>query len=323
MKMSKTRRRFAATLALLGLLGTVNFAHGQGNTIRLFVIVAPGGSADAMARIVGEKLGPRLKTTVVVENKPGAGGNLATQTVARAEPDGTSLLLTANNHTINPTLFADAGYELKDLAPIAELMRGPSVVVVPINSPYNSFEDLLADARKHPGTITYGSAGVGTPSHMAGELLAQAAGIKLVHAPYRGSGPSLNDVAGGQIPVVISSLVAATPLIQAKRVRPLAVTSLKRWPGQDSIPAASEFGMPNYEHMTWLGLFAPSGTPPEKVRELSDATMAVLQDPAIKSKVAALGGQVGDMSADAFAQFIDADYETARKLVTSVNMQVN
>ena len=306
------------TCSLLSWGPALQAAEGP---LKIIVIVAPGGSADAMARMVGEKIGPLLNTMTVVENKPGAGGNLATQLVAKAPADGMTLLVTANNHTINPTLFADAGYGINDLVPIADLMWGPSVIVVPANSPYQTFDQLLADAKKRPDAITYGSAGIGTPSHIAGELLNQAAGIKLAHAPYRGSGPSLTDLAGGQIPVVLSSLVAATPLIKSGRIRPLAVTSSKRWPGAETIPAVAEFGLPKFEHLTFIGLMAPKGTTQTQANTLSQAVMKVLADPAVTAKVASLGGEVGYMNAQAFKQFIDADYNLSRQIVQSTGMK--
>ena len=313
--------RLALSFLTCSLLAWAPGLQAAEGPLKIIVIVAPGGSADAMARMVGEKIGPLLNTMTVVENKPGAGGNLATQLVAKAPADGMTLLVTANNHTINPTLFADAGYGINDLVPIADLMWGPSVIVVPANSPYQTFDQLLADAKKRPDAITYGSAGIGTPSHITGELLNQAAGIKLAHAPYRGSGPSLTDLAGGQIPVVLSSLVAATPLIKSGRIRPLAVTSSKRWPGAETIPAVAEFGLPKFEHLTFIGLMAPKGTTQTQANTLSQAVMKVLADPAVTAKVASLGGEVGYMNAQAFKQFIDADYNLSRQIVQSTGMK--
>jgi tripartite-type tricarboxylate transporter receptor subunit TctC len=313
--------RFALGFLTFSLLTWGPVSTAAEGPLKIIVIVAPGGSADAMARMVGEKIGPLLNTMTVVENKPGAGGNLATQLVAKAPADGMTLLVTANNHTINPTLFADAGYGINDLVPIADLMWGPSVIVVPANSPYQTFDQLLADAKKRPDAITYGSAGIGTPSHIAGELLNQAAGIKLAHAPYRGSGPSLTDLAGGQIPVVLSSLVAAMPLIKSGRIRPLAVTSSKRWPGAEAIPTVAELGLPKFEHLTFIGLMAPKGTTQTQANILSQAVMKVLADPAVTTKVASLGGEVGRMNAQEFKQFIDADYNVSRQIVQSTGMK--
>ncbi len=322
--MNLFRRRFTPALLCLALsAGALPLANAAGNQIRMYVIVAPGGSADAMARMVGEKLGPLLDTIIIVENKPGAGGNLATQTVARAAPDGTSLLVTANNHTINPSLFADAGYKIEDLVAISDLMWGPSVIVVPAVSPYTSLEQLISDAKKRPDAITFGSAGIGTPSHIAGAMLNQAAGIKLVHAPYRGSGPSLADLAGNQIPVVFSSLVAAMPMIKAGKIRPLAVTSSKRWPGSENIPTVSESGLPDYAHMTFIGLFAPGGTTDEQAATLSGAVMKALADDAVKAKVASLGGEVGHMNDKEFKKYIESDFSKSSQIVKSTGMKAD
>ncbi|HWL27383.1 MAG TPA: tripartite tricarboxylate transporter substrate-binding protein, partial [Burkholderiaceae bacterium] len=285
MHYSRNRRRALVALAFSGALLTSFASHAQTASGRIIVIVAPGGSADALARMVADKAGERLKTNFVVENKPGAGGNIASQTVARSAPDGSTFLVTANNHTVNPSLFKDAGYGIDDLVPVAQLMQGPSVIVVPANSKYLSLKDMLDDAKANPGTVAYGSAGVGTPSHIAGEMLATAAKVKLNHVPYRGSGLSLNDVAGGQIPVVISSLVAAMPLVKAGKVRALAVTSKDRWAVTPDIPAASESGLPGYEHITWLGLFAPKGTAPERVAEVNKATREALAEPEMTERV--------------------------------------
>lgn len=319
----KNRRRALLALAFGGTLLTSFTSLAQNATGRIIVIVAPGGSADALARMVADKAGELLKTTFIVENKPGAGGNIASQTVARSVPDGTTFLVTANNHTVNPSLFKDAGYGIDDLVPVAQLMQGPSVIVVPNNSKYVTLKSLLDDAKANPGSVAYGSAGIGTPSHIAGEMLATAAGVKLSHVPYRGSGLSLNDVAGGQIPAVISSLVAAMPLVKAGKVRTLAVTSKDRWPVTPDIPAASESGLPGYEHITWLGLFAPKGTTAERVAEVNKATRQALSEPEMKERVKALGGTVGTMDVVQFKSFVESDYAKAKELVEAIGLRVN
>jgi len=291
------------------------------NTIRFYAIVAAGGSVDAMARIVGEKFGPLVDATVIVENKPGGGGNLATQTVARSAPDGLSILVSGNNHTSNLSLYKDTGYQLDDLIPIAELMRGPAVVVVPNNSPYQSFDQLVSDAKKRPGQVSFGTAGIGTASHFAAEYTFFTAQVNMISVPYRGSGPSLTDLMGGQIPVAVSSLVAAMPLIKANKLRALAVTSQKRWPGAEDIPAAAEFGMPGFEQLSWIGLFAPKGTPPEIIAQYSRAAQTVLSDPEVQRRVAGLGGVVGEYGAAEFKKFIEQDYDTVQKIVKSSGMK--
>ena len=292
-----------------------------GSTVRFYAIVAAGGSVDAMARIVGEKFGPLVDATVIVENKPGGGGNLATQTVARSAPDGLSILVSGNNHTSNLSLYKDAGYQLDDLIPIAELMRGPAVVVVPSQSPYQSFGELLDDARARPGRISFGTAGIGTASHFAAEYTFYTAKVQMTSIPYRGSGPSLTDLMGGQIPVAVSSLVAATPLIKAGKLKALAVTSLNRWPGAEDIPTVAEFGLSGFEQLSWIGLFAPKGTAPELIKRYSDAAHQVLMDPDVQRRVAGLGGVVGQLRAADFKKFIDRDFETVQQIVKNSGMK--
>ena len=310
-----------AALIALTVLAVLAVPAQAAGTIRFYAIVAAGGSVDAMARIVGEKFGPLVDATVVVENKPGGGGNLATQTVARAAPDGSSLLVSGNNHTSNLSLYKETGYQLEDLIPVAELMRGPAVIVVATQSPYQSFDQLLADAKKRPKEISFGTAGIGTASHFAAEYTFFTAQVKMISVPYRGSGPSLTDLLGGQIPVAVSSLVAAMPLIKAGKLRALAVTSLKRWPGAEGIPTVAEFGMPGFEHLSWIGLFAPKGTPAATIERYSQAVKKVLTDPDVQRRVAGLGGVVGELDATEFKKFVDQDYVTVQQIVKSVGMK--
>ena len=310
-----------AALIALTVLTVLAVPAQAAGTIRFYAIVAAGGSVDAMARIVGEKFGPLVDATVVVENKPGGGGNLATQTVARAVPDGSSLLVSGNNHTSNLSLYKETGYQMADLIPVAELMRGPAVIVVAAQSPYQSFDQLLADAKKRPKEISFGTAGIGTASHFAAEYTFFTAQVKMISVPYRGSGPSLTDLLGGQIPVAVSSLVAAMPLIKAGKLRALAVTSLKRWPGAEGIPTVAEFGMPGFEHLSWIGLFAPKGTPAATIERYSQAVKKVLTDPDVQRRVAGLGGVVGELDATEFKKFVDQDYVTVQQIVKSVGMK--
>ncbi len=289
--------------------------------IRFVVVVAPGGSVDNMARIVAEGLGQRLGQSVVVENKPGAGGNVATQFVSRSPADGYTILLTANNHTINTSLFANPGYTLDDFIPVANLMEGPSVIVVPKNSKYQTLGDLLDDARKNPGTIPYGTSGIGASNHIAGEMLQRAADVKLIHVAYRGAGPSITDAIGGQIPVVVASLVAALPHIQAGNLRALAVTSAERWPTLPDVPAVAESGMPGYASMAWVGMFAPKGTPASIVQRLNTETQAVLGQPAVKDRVAGMGGMAMQQSLQEYAAVIKKDHEVASRIVREVNLK--
>ena len=323
--MMSARIRVHKTLiaGLLACMSLFAINDALARNIRFYVVVAPGGSVDGMARIVSDKFGPLVDATVIVENKPGGGGNVASQLVAKSAPDGNSLLVSANNHTLNPFLFKDPGYQMKDLIPIAELMRGPSVIVVPANSPYTSLAQLIEDAKSRPGAIPFGAAGIGTPSHIAAELLLLSAGIKMEAIQYRGSGPSLGDLVGGQIPVASSSLVAAMPMIKAGKLRALAVTSAKRWPGAEQIPTAAEFGMPDYEHVTWIGLFAPKGTPQAVLAQYGSAVKQALANPEVQRRVAGLGGEVGTLEGEAFEKFILEDAEEAAKIVKLSGMKAD
>lgn len=309
----------AAAAALLALAAHADeYPH---RPIKIVVIVAPGGSGDIMARTVAEGLTARLGQPVVVENKPGAGGNLATQAVARAPADGYTLLLSANNHPLNPLLFANPGYSIDDLIPVAELMEGPSVISVPAASKFQTLADLLKAAREKPNTIAYGSAGIGLPSHIAVEMLQRAADVKLVHVAYRGSGPSIADAVGNQVPSVASTLVAAQPNIEGGKLRALAVTSAKRWPSAPHIPAASESGLPNYEHMTWLGLFAPKGTPAPVVTRLNTEIRALLASDSMRERVAKLGGVSTQKTVAEFDAMVKKEYVSAAKLVREANLK--
>jgi tripartite-type tricarboxylate transporter receptor subunit TctC len=319
------RRLIHILLAVIGFAatGAVHAETFPSKPLRFIVIVAPGGSADGVARLVAERLVPRLNQAVIVENRPGAGGNIATQFVAKAPPDGYTLLVTANNHTINPSLFANAGYAIDDLTPVALMMEGPSVIAVPADSRFNRLQDLIEEARRRPGAISYGSAGTGIPSHIAGEMLKLAAGIDLTHVAYRGSGPSIADAVGGHLPVVIASLVAAMPHIQSGKLKPLAVTSAQRWPSAPDIPTAAEAGLPGYVHMTWIGLFAPKDVPAAIVARLNEEVQSVLWQPEMRERIARLGGDVVRKDPAALDAMIKADYAQSARLVKQAQLKAD
>jgi tripartite-type tricarboxylate transporter receptor subunit TctC len=319
------RRLIHLLLAVIGFAGAgaVHAETFPSKPLRFIVIVAPGGSADGVARLVAERLVPRLNQPVIVENRPGAGGNIATQFVAKAPPDGYTLLVTANNHTINPSLFANAGYAIDDLTPVALMMEGPSVIAVPADSRFNRLQDLIEEARRRPGAISYGSAGTGIPSHIAGEMLKQAAGIDLTHVAYRGSGPSIADAVGGHLPVVIASLVAAMPHILSGKLKPLAVTSAQRWPSAPDIPTAAEAGLPGYVHMTWIGLFAPKDVPAAIVARLNEEVQSVLWQPEMRERIARLGGDVVRKDPAALDAMIKADYAQSARLVKQAQLKAD
>lgn len=286
-------------------------------SIRVVVPSAPGGGGDFVARLIGEKMGRALKQSVVVENRGGGGGNIATEVVRSASPDGYTLLLTGNNHPLNVHLFKKAPYALADFVAVVEATRGPSVLVAANNAPFSTLQELIAQAKAQPNAIAFGSPGFGLPSHVAAELFQRAAEIKLVHAPYRGSGPSLADAVGGQIPMVSSTLSAALPLIQSGKVRALAVTSDTRWPALPNTPTVSEVLGKPFSHLTWLGILAPAGTPPEVVAKLNSTINEILKDKSVRDALVAQGTLSRGGSAADFEAVIQQESALSAELVQS------
>jgi tripartite-type tricarboxylate transporter receptor subunit TctC len=309
-------------LSALGLTGPVQAAWPD-KPIRIVVPSSPGGSADAVARMLGDRLSRTLGQTVLVDNKGGGGGNIATDAVAKASADGYTLLLTGNNHSVNVSLFQPPPYALSDFAPIAELTRGPSVFVAANNAPYNTLDELITAAKTDPGTIPFGSPGIGLPSHIAFEMFTHSTGIKMIHAPYRGSGPSLSDAIGGQIPIVTATLAAAMPHIKAGKLKALAVTSERRWPSLPDVPTVSETTGKPFQHLTWLGVLAPKGTAQEIVARLNSEINTVLQDEGIRETLATLGTNAVGGSSAAFNSMIEEDARMAAKLILDAGIKAN
>jgi len=292
--------------------------------IRIISILPPGGSVDVLARLVSEPLSARFKQPVIIESRQGAGGNIAASYVARAPADGYTILITSNNHTVNPMLYREAGYTLADFTPVIGLMRTPSAISASLRSGFRNLQEVIAAARQAPGEIAYGSAGNGLPSHLSGELLKKMAGIDLVHVPYRGSGPSLAAVLGGQIPLVISSLVAAAPHYAAGKLTAIAVTSKERWPALPAVPTVAESGVPGFAHDAWVGLFVHSATPETIVQTLNAAIADILADPAVAARIYRLGGTTAGLTdRSAFATFVAADAAFSRDMVDALNLKID
>ncbi len=318
------RTLLAACLAAsLGAMATPAHAEWPEKPIRMVVPSSPGGSADVVARLLGDRLTRTWGQPVIVENKGGGGGNIATENVARAAPDGYTFLLTGNNHTVNVSLFARPPYKLEDFAPVIEVTRGPSVFVAANTAPFKDLAEMIRQAKAAPGDLAYGSPGIGLPSHIAFELFQRESGTRFAHAPYKGSGPSLADAAGGQIPVVSATLAAAMPLIKTAKVKPLAVTSAERWPSLPDVPTVAEVTRTAYSHLTWLGILAPKGTPPAHIAKMNAAINKILQDPEFKTSLETLGtNPVGGPPAS-FQAMIDAEFLTSRALVQRAKLQAN
>jgi tripartite-type tricarboxylate transporter receptor subunit TctC len=312
----RIHRRRALSALLLGALALaatqVPLALAQTYPDRLIKIVVPtsaGGGNDAMARIVGTKLGERLKQPVIVDNKPGGNGAITTEFVAKAPGDGYTLLFGyIATHGINPALSKVNYDPVKDFAPIAEIAEAQEVLVVHPSVKANTVAELIALAKSKPGTLSYASAGNGTAPHVSGELFKKLAGIDLLHVPYKGSAPAVTDTLAGQTHIMFPSLVAANQFIKAGKLRALAVTGNKRSPLFPSLPTVAEAGVAGFQITQWYGFFAPAKTPPAVVDKLNKEIVAIMNDPDTKKKFADLGADIVTSTPAEFGKFVEAEY---------------
>jgi len=293
---------------LLVAAGIAAPALAQGFPDRPVTLVVPypaGGSADILARTVGQKLAAQLGQPVVVENKGGAGTAIGARFVAEAKPDGYTLLLgTVSSQAINPAM-SKVGYDpVKDFVPVSALASIPFVLVAHPSAPYGSVAELLAAARQAPGSISYASAGPGTSNHLAGEMLASAAKLKLLHVPYRGSAPALADVLAGHVPLMFDLQTTSLPNIATHKLKPLAVTGSRRSPLLPDVPTVAESGLPGFEVSAWFGVFAPAKLPPPVLRQLSAAMAKVLEDPALAQRLREIGAEPDPRNAAQFTAYV-------------------
>ena len=293
---------------LLVAAGIAAPALAQGFPDRPVTLVVPypaGGSADILARTVGQKLAAQLGQPVVIENKGGAGTAIGARFVAEARPDGYTLLLgTVSSQAINPAM-SKVGYDpVKDFVPVSALASIPFVLVAHPSAPYGSVAELLAAARQAPGSISYASAGPGTSNHLAGEMLASAAKLKLLHVPYRGSAPALADVLAGHVPLMFDLQTTSLPNIATHKLKPLAVTGSRRSPLLPEVPTVAESGLPGFEVSAWFGVFAPAKLPPPVLRQLSAAMAKVLEDPVLAQRLRDIGAEPDPRNAAQFTAYV-------------------
>jgi tripartite-type tricarboxylate transporter receptor subunit TctC len=279
--------------------------------IRLLVGYAPGGSADVSARILADALRPALGQSIVVENQPGAAGNIAAQTVARATPDGHTLLLgNTGEISINRFLMKDTGFDPhQDLVPIAVAYNITHAISVPANSRYRTFDDLIVDARSRANKVRYASAGIGTPGHLAGETLALKTRTTMVHIPYKGGGQVLADLLGGELECHIAALSTAMAHVKSGALRVLAVTSAKRVPLLPDVPTVAESGVAGFDFPLWGGLFAPAKTPSDVVTLLNREVLRAYDRPEVQARIRGLYSEIVKWTPEQFAAFVKADAE--------------
>jgi tripartite-type tricarboxylate transporter receptor subunit TctC len=306
------RRKFlhlAASAAALPAIACIARADAYpSHPVRLVVGFAAGSTTDILARLMGQWLSQRLGQQFVIENRPGAGGNIGAETVVKAVPDGYTLLMVPPAVAANAALYEHLNFDfVRDTAPVAGVVRLPNVAEVHPSVPVNSIPELIAYAKANK--LSYASAGIGTPSHLAGQLFNVMTGVNLQNVPYRGDGPAMADLIAGQIPLAFATTIASIEHIRAGQLRPLGVTTLKRSDVLPNLPSISEF-VPGYETSSWFGIAAPAGTPADIIEILNRETNAGLADPAIKARLADMGCMVLTGSAADFGKFI-AD-ETAK-----------
>ncbi len=293
--------------------------------IRIVTGYAAGGGADIVARMLAEQISPKLGQPVVVENRVGAGTNIASQFVARSTPDGYTLLFTSNNHNLNAMIYSNPGYDpIKDFIPVIQVSEGPSLLATHPGTPFKTLKDVIDAARLKPGSLSYGSSGVGTPVHMAMELFKLSANVDIVHIPYKGAGQSVVDAAGGHIPLVIGSIAAMKQHIEADRLRPLGVSTAKRSTSLPAIPTMAEAGYPGAVHQIWMGVVAPSTTHPEVVSRLHRELSAALQLPGVRDRLEKLGLPSPEVTSVAsFEQVLKADFESSQKIVGHLKLKAD
>ncbi len=292
--------------------------------VRIIVASAPGGGTDTVARLLGAWLSQALGQTFIIENKPGAGNVLGSEAAARAAPDGYTLLMSASTLAINHVMYKKLPYDVvRDFAPITRVVTLPNALVVGASQPYRNTADLLDAARKDPGALTFGSAGIGTAPHMAMELLKSMAGVNLTHVPYTGVAPALIDVAGGRVTAMQVNYLSGKPQIDSGVLRALAVSSSRRSALAPDVPTIAESGVPGFEANQWFGLLAPSGAPAEILQRLHDETVKALASSELRQKFAAEGAEpVGD-TPEAFAALIRAEMDKWAGVARAAHIEAN
>ena len=323
------RRRFAKHLALVSSAAAAApmssgvLAQPAGypsRTVRVLLGYPPGGTADVMARLIAEHLRPALGQNVIIENRPGANGNLGAQEVVRANPDGHTLLFGNTGEIVgNKHLMKDVGFDADvDLAPIALVYNITHGILVSSRSPYRRLEDMLDDARRRPGKVTYASVGLGSPGHLAGEMLALKTGAEMLHVPYKGTAQAMPDVIGGHVDAFITGLIVAAPQLSSGTVRMLAVTGPRRVIVAPDVPTVAEVAVPGFDFPLWGGLFAPARTPVDIVAYLNREVNKVFQLPEVKARAAALYSDIMRSTPEQFAAFVRSESEKYREIAARI-----
>lgn len=329
--MNRTPLALSSLLAAAALAAALpHAAHAQGaaagwprQTVTITVAYSAGGATDITARAVAQELSKLWGQSVVVENKPGAGGNIGAAQIARAKPDGYNLIMVAPAHTVNATLYPKPGYEpIKDFEPIGQVTMMTNMVVAHPTFPAKSVKELIDLAKAQPGGVAYASGGIGTSEHMAAELFQYRTGVKFTHIPYKGTGQVIPDLLSGQVKLTFGNMPALLPHIQRGSLRPLAVSTAKRNPALPDVPTVAEGGVSGYEVIVWLGLLAPAGTPAEIVQKINADLAIVLQTPAIKERFASMGMEPSYSTPEQFRKLLESELEKYATVIKAANLKI-
>jgi tripartite-type tricarboxylate transporter receptor subunit TctC len=310
-------------ICFLGLALAATLAAAQGypsKSIRLLVPFPPGGTSDLVARAIAPKLGELLGQQIIIDYKAGAGGSIGTAEVARAAPDGYTLLIVWDTHTVNHHIYKVQYDFFKSLDPISLLVQGPVMLVANPGFPPSTMKELIDYAKANPDKVTYGSAGTGSSNHLAGLLFSQITGVRMLHIPYKGGGPLITDILGGHVNIVFGTVSPIEQYLRSGRLKPIAVLSKSRIPQFPDVPAANET-VPGLEAKTWIGLLAPAGTPKENVARLNQEIARTLADPQVKERLASRGFQIVGSSPESFAAFLRQESDLAGRLVRDAGIK--
>jgi len=323
----KSSMKFGVAMATLMLMTSApsQAAWPTDRPINYIVPFSPGGGTDIIARVVADKLGTLLNTPVVVTNKPGAGGNIGTEYVARAAPDGYTIGgASIATHSINVSLYKNIGFDpQKDFTPISLVGTTPNVLIVNPKTPYHSVKELLEGIRSSAEPMAFASAGAGTSQHLSAELFAQTEHVKLLHVPYKGAGPALAAVMAGEVPFSFENLIVASPQIKSGGVRALAVTSREREASFPDLPTMQEAGVPEYEVVSWQAIFAPAGLDPKIRDRLSAAIQEIFKRPDVIERMASLGVNIVASSPEQLASFQDAEIKKWASVIKNGNVAID
>ncbi|MDQ2140235.1 tripartite tricarboxylate transporter substrate binding protein [Alcaligenaceae bacterium B3P038] len=324
MKWMKTLPYLLAAAVSMGTPASATAQSYPDKPIRLILPFPPGGVTDILARALGEKLAPRLGQPIIVENKPGAGTMLASDFVARAPADGYTLMLAASSLGTAPLLYERVGYDaIKSFSPITQVASVVHVLVVNPQLPVKSVADLVAFANSNPSKLDYASTGTGTSTHLEGELFKSMSRADMVHIPYKGSGPALTDLVGGQVSVMFDALGSSGPFIKSGKLRALAVTTAQRSPSIPELPTVAESGLPGYEAMPWLGIVAPAGTPQPIIDRLYRETAEILKDAEMRERFRGWGLDVIGNTPVEFASFLRRDIDQWARVIATAKIKVD